>query len=732
MYRALRLWTSRGSRQSWIRLASTLPSGAPAKEGWSLDAPDALEPKPPLSRVLRQVKDYQTRHPKHLLLTRVGEFYELYYDQADEIGTLLNLTIVDRSFRLQSVRFGGFPVRQLSRHLRTLVRVHGRTVALNEQFQDPITKEFDRRVTRVITPGTLITEEEEGEAIEPREHDFLLVICPSSSKDATFGLAWVDLSTGDFFTKVSFDPSQTIADLTRLSPREIVLPLGESSVALDRSSLTLGTILERWMGKEVGKHLLRRQNAVLSQYDGEGGDKALFDQYLTSMSQHIAWEEPSDRANPADFTPLESRAGSFLLGYMKKVLISDQIPTLAYPQRDQTRDTMRLDHATIQGLELIRSLRENTKAGSVLHVLDRTITAAGSRLLVRQLCTPSTSLRVIEERLDWVEWMCRDTHLLADIRRILKGVKDAQRSVQQLSLSYGRGSFHILRISQTLRAVRQSRDRLIEAMTMASTNTMSNNAPNGLDNMMVALSGAEDLLAHLESRVHLDNMEMEEEDHWLRKDTYPELRKLEKEREDIRKLQEALQRRLQIMIKSTSVKLLTHPTLHHVVEVSSKGARALEQEGAPLAQALKGKWRYRIAEWTMLGEKNASLEERYQTTYQSIIKDIRQKVRFFLFLRGDDQRHANHIVAFLEYRSLIVVKKLPEYASQWLDWTFIAPMLPWLKNKIFIDQTSFQMVCSIQGGRHLLVERNLETKGRSFTPNDCSLTPSTPVWLLTG
>lgn len=376
------------------RHASTLSSGTTVKEDWNLGGSETLEAPQdtttesalPLSRVLRQVRDYQLRHPKHLLLTRVGEFYELYYEQADEIGALLNLTIVDRRFRNQPVRFGGFPIRQLSRHLRTLVRVHGRTVALNEQFQDPITKEFDRRVTRLITPGTLITEEEDGTmAGEPRDHDFLLTIYPSPSRDATFGLAWVDLSTGDFFTKVASDSSQTIADLTRLSPREIVLPLGESSVILDRASLTLGTILERWMGKEVGRHLLRRQNAALSQFEDDSREVDLFTQYLSSMSHHHTWQESSGRANPADFTPLESQAGSFLLGYMRKVLV-DQVPTLSYPQRDQIQDTMRLDHATIQGLELIRSLRDNTKTGSILHTMDRTVTAVGSRLLARQLC----------------------------------------------------------------------------------------------------------------------------------------------------------------------------------------------------------------------------------------------------------------------------------------------------------------------------------------------------------
>ncbi|KAK9761472.1 MutS protein 1, partial [Basidiobolus ranarum] len=171
----------------------------------------------PGTKLLRLVREYQLNNPQYVLLTRVGDFYELYYEQADEIGPLLDITVIDRQFKKQKVKFTGFPARHLEKYLEMLVSKLGKSVAMCEQFQDPVTKYYSRRVSRIITPGTLINEQ----FLDPCEHNYLLSV-EGDVDSNSMGLAWVDLSTGDFMVEES-SPKSFLSDLARIQPREIVL-----------------------------------------------------------------------------------------------------------------------------------------------------------------------------------------------------------------------------------------------------------------------------------------------------------------------------------------------------------------------------------------------------------------------------------------------------------------------------------------------------------------------------
>ncbi|KAJ1982253.1 hypothetical protein H4R33_005065, partial [Dimargaris cristalligena] len=192
----------------------------------------------PTTRLLKLVRSLMDGYPHCVLLTRVGDFYESYYEHADDVGAMLDIQVVTRKIRSHHFRFTGFPARSIDRHLESLVMGHRRHVAICEQFQDPITRIFSRRLVRIVTPGTLIDEQ----FLNADQNNYLLAIYPmepaAPSSDITtpghgspqggevpsdppsLGLAWLDLATGDFLSSTT-TISDLESDLTRIKPREI-------------------------------------------------------------------------------------------------------------------------------------------------------------------------------------------------------------------------------------------------------------------------------------------------------------------------------------------------------------------------------------------------------------------------------------------------------------------------------------------------------------------------------
>lgn len=325
------------------------------KRGYSLENdPEGDDTfRPPPSGVLRQVLQYQREKPNHLLLTRVGDFYESYFEQADEVGNLLYMTVVDRKFRAfeHPIRFTGFPARQLEKHLITLVKMHGKYVALMDQFQDPLTKLFSRRITRIITPATIMTEQEGNK--------FILFMLPATSVEKnSVGMAWIDLSTGEFFTKSSLLET-CLDDVSRIQPEEILLPTENSNIV---------DLL-----KDSG-YCVNSPSSSIRQ-----DDTIFFDNHIKSSLSR------SKLTTIDQFTLDERRAGSCLLQHVNE-LEREGTPILSPVTKSlQASSFMLIDRYTLQGLELTKTIREQNKVGSLLETIDYTISPPGKRLLQRRL-----------------------------------------------------------------------------------------------------------------------------------------------------------------------------------------------------------------------------------------------------------------------------------------------------------------------------------------------------------
>ncbi|KAK3300937.1 muts domain V-domain-containing protein [Chaetomium fimeti] len=427
----------RGKKTRTVVKLDDLPQGfvAPAEPL----PPEEDEPAYPT--VVLQARRHMQKFGNCVLLTRVGGFYELYFDQADEYGPLLNIKVAQKKTSVGPVSMAGFPFFQLERFLKILVQDFNRYVAVAEEFpNDPSEKVksgglmHTRRVTRIITPGTLIDEN----FMDPYANNYVMAIHlpePAVSDDVScqedqhatetsdsandaptgLGLAWLDLSTGSFFTQPT-----TLAELgsvlSRISPREVVL---DQALEVDQSHALLSVLQEE---------------RYLVTYSPHGALRQLSD-----------WEPMLESEIPAQtvdkFTDSEVQAGSILLQYVKGRLQGLSMK-LQPPLRHESAHLMNIDKNSMRSLEIKQTLRDGAFRGSLLHAIRRTVTKSGA---------PSTSLEVINFRQNLVSRFIQDEDLRDAVIVLLRRSHDSQRLVQKFALNRGDPD-DLLRLANTIKA----------------------------------------------------------------------------------------------------------------------------------------------------------------------------------------------------------------------------------------------------------------------------------------
>ncbi|KAI0778007.1 muts domain V-domain-containing protein [Trametes elegans] len=293
----------------------------------------------------------------------------------------------------------GFPLMHLNKYLKQLVQEHNRFVAMCEEFpRDPAIGAkggFDRRVVRIVTP------------VYPSSHPV--------------GLAWIDVSTGEFYTK-NTTLSGLRDEVVRICPKEVVLD--------ERISKE---------GLEPIQRVLAEEGCFVSYY----APRAVQSPDVTSLGQSNPDELTLEVQNaeglpPAPLVDEESRAVELLTAFMHANLM-EHMPSLSSPAREATSGRMQIDSHTVKALEIREGLREGGTTGSLLSVVKRTVTTSGTRLLARWLCSPSTSVSEINARQSLVAFFHARPYLREDVVQILRDAEDATRIVQKFVA--GRGSF---------------------------------------------------------------------------------------------------------------------------------------------------------------------------------------------------------------------------------------------------------------------------------------------------
>ena len=349
--------------------------------------------------MMAQYSAAKREHPDALLFFRMGDFYELFFDDAKEASRLLSLTLTSRSKGEGAVPMAGVPARAVDGYLKRLVQA-GRRVAICEQVQDPRDAKglVDRRVVRVVTAGTL-TEEE---MLQPGQQNFLAAVLPGRERA---GIAWLDLSTGTFL--VTEVPAARLTDeLHRIEPAELLAPEGRRELLPREVALVAGTAT--WRPDFA--------------FDPEAAFRALTGFFRVASLEGFGVQE----------MPLAVGAAGALIGYVQETQ-KTALPHIRKLEVWQRGGRMFLDRATRQSLELCATLREGKTDHTLLAVLDRTRTPMGARLLRDWLLAPLLELAEIHRRQEAVAELCQGDVLRDTLATALGAVLDLPRLVAKIS-----------------------------------------------------------------------------------------------------------------------------------------------------------------------------------------------------------------------------------------------------------------------------------------------------------
>ena len=348
--------------------------------------------------MMRQYQEAKARHPDMLLFFRMGDFYELFYEDAQTAANLLQLTLTSRD---KQVPMAGFPHHQLEAYLRKLVQL-GQRVAICEQIEDPAlaTGIVKREVVRVVTPGTLT----EDSLLDPRSSNHLAAVYCQGERA---GLAWVELSTGSFHA-MDLPSSRVAEELGRIDVAECLWPENQPAEFLTPIKQTLPQL-----------SISNRPDWTFEKHSALQG---LTQQFGVSTLDGFGFEEDE----------LCLRAAGAILEYLKETLKAS-LAHLGRLQPYRTGSVLILDSVTRRSLELTRTLREAQREGSLLAAMDRTVTSMGARLLQEWLLAPLTDIQRIQARLDAVGELKAQHRFRRELREALAQVPDLARLTTRAS-----------------------------------------------------------------------------------------------------------------------------------------------------------------------------------------------------------------------------------------------------------------------------------------------------------
>jgi len=663
-------------------MALTQPIGLPesdASGGPPNGGPNRITP------MMEQYVEIKAANPDCLLFYRMGDFYELFFADAEIASRALGIVLTKRGKHLGAdIPMCGVPIERADDYLHRLI-AQGHRVAVCEQLEDPAearkrgAKSVVRRdVVRLVTPGTLT----EDSLLDAKRNNYLLAVArarlSSAGDDSRFALAWIDISTGEF--RVSeCDRATLSAEIARLEPGEIIVSdalYGEPDLAAFWRSLPAVTPLARDV------------------FDGATAERRLTSFFAVSTSEAFG-----------ALTRLEITAAAACVTYVERTQIG-QRPPLSPPLRESAGASMAIDQATRGNLELMRTL-SGDRRGSLLDAIDRTVTAAGSRLLAQRLSAPLTDPAQIARRLDSVASFAGDAAARAEARSRLHAAPDLARSLSRLAV--GRGG------PRDLAAIR---DGMLAAADLARALASLKDRPAEIAAAMQACRKPDGMLAAELSAALAAELPAFKRDGGFVRETYDKaLDESRALRDESRRVVAALQARY---AEDTGIRILRikhNNVLGYFVEVTAQhGERLMDAPFNGLfihRQTLAGQVRFTTTELGELEAKIASAAERAL----GLELEIFERLVAAVMSQSVNIKECAEALSALDVASAL--------AHLAVERDYVRPQVD--------DSHAFV----IDGGRHVVVEQALSRDGTPFIANDCDLSPPPQtgagrIWLLTG
>jgi len=636
-----------------------------APSGFASDPPaeDARRTTP----VMEQFLEIKAANPDCLLFYRMGDFYELFFEDAEIAARALGIVLTKRGKHLgRDIPMCGVPVHRADEYLHRLI-AQGFRVAVCEQLEDPAEAKkrggksvVKRNVIRLVTPGTLT----EDTLLDARRNNYLLAIARARADEARYALAWIDISTGEFRI-AECDRATLAADIARLEPGEIIVSdalYGDAELAPYLRTLPAVTPLTRDV------------------FDGATAERRLADFFAVATTEGFG-----------TLSRLELTAAAACVSYVERTQLGHR-PPLSPPMREPQGATLLIDQATRANLELTRTLG-GERRGSLLATMDRSVTAAGSRLLAQRLAAPLTDPAAIARRHDALDFFAGNAAARSDIRARLHAAPDLARALARLVV--GRGG------PRDLAAIR---DGIAAAADLAAELERAVELPAELVQAAAALRRPDAALAAELAAALADELpHLKRDGGFVRTGYDTALDETRALRDESRRVIAALQARYAESSAVRALKIRHNNVLGYFVEVTAQHGDKLL--APPLnstfihRQTLAGQVRFTTTELGELEAKIASAADRAL----GLELETFDKLSVSVTAASADIKAAAEALAVLD-----VAAALAELA---VERRYVRPRI----------DGSLDFV--IEGGRHPVVEQTLGSDGGPFVANDCDLSP---------
>ena len=639
---------------------------------------------PALTPMMAQYLETKKAYPDYLLFYRMGDFYEMFFDDAVAASKALDIALTKRG-KLEGadVPMCGVPFHAYETYLSRLIK-HGFKVAICEQMEDP--KEAKKRgaksvvkrdVIRLVTAGTL-TEEN---LLDSRRNNFLLSLAKTGEK---LGVSWLDLSPGDFFLEeigLKNKPEAVVVSslLSRLSPVEILVS--------DRylQSPKLFEVFNEY----------RKKLSVLpeARFNFENARRNLLNLFKVETLDAYG-----------NFSRAEITAAGVLMDYVETTQ-KGQMPRVEKPVKIYERQVMEIDGATRRSLELLES-SSGDRGNSLLSVLDRTVTGAGARMLAGRIASPLVDTKEIGERLNVVEFFLNEEFIRDDVRALLKACPDIERAVSRLSLERG-GPRDLAAIKTTLAAV----PRLKNILSGASSQNMVSELPEAVARIAGRMGHHENLVDELERALADELPLLARDGGFIREGYYPPLDEIRRVKNNSQQIILQLQEKYAAATDIPNLKIKYNNLIGYFVEVPAKFAtRMLENKDFIHRQSVLNAVRFTTVELTEIENEIRGAGEKLLATELELFNKLVTEVR----IAADDISRTAKALAELD-----VGAALADLAA---EKNYCRPEID--------DSFCFD----VEDGRHPVVEASLAREhGGAFVGNDCRLGGDySNIWLITG
>ena len=620
---------------------------------------------------MAQYLEIKSQYPDALLFYRMGDFYELFFDDAIKAAKVLDIALTKRGKHNDTdIPMCGVPHHSSENYLLTLIK-SGHKVAVCEQLESPAEAKkrgyksvVKRDVVRLVTPGTLT----EDSLLKARSHNFLAAY---SIVRGERSLAWVDISTGLMSVLSLNKVEDFVAELFRLTPSEVLI--------IDNTDYDIIDAIE-----ESGATATLRGKSAFDSISGEERLKSLF--AVASLEAFGSF----------------GRAQVSALGSIAEYLDATQkgkLPILRPPVIELKENSMRIDSATRRNLELTRSINTGSRQGSLLGTIDRTVTAAGGRLLERRISAPSMDMDVINERHNALKFLRDNFDLSEPVMALLKSIPDLERALSRVSLERA-GPRDLANISKGL----------IQGKEIASL-FKNHELPAELKLALEKLRGHDEISSTLEKAIVPEPPMLVRDGGFVTEQFNSELDETRELKRDGAKIIAEMQRDFIELTGIQSLKIKFNNVLGYFIETTAKNAEKLQNS------TIADNFIHRQTTANQMRFTTLSLSDTETKIINANAKALEIEKQIFNELSAMIIQNFEKISAAAE--ALAVIDITNSLATLARDEEWCRPKID--SSKAF----------AIQGGRHVVVESSLKNNGNSFIPNDCELSEGS-IWLVTG